>query len=74
MGDRMHQLVDLLVSTIIAGTTIFVWQFATGSPFIAVWLGTLFAAMYYFSRNPWGSTRGEQYNEWIDDFYEEYLP
>ena len=70
----MRQVVDLLVATVIAGTTIFFWQLATGSAFLALWLGTLFAAIYYFSRNPWGSLRGEQYNEWIDEFYDEYLP
>jgi hypothetical protein len=30
--------------------------------------------MYYFSRNPWGSSNGEAYNEWIDELYDRYLP
>jgi hypothetical protein len=30
--------------------------------------------MYYFSRNPWGSQRGDEYNEAIDDLYDRYLP
>ena len=33
-----------------------------------------FAAIYHFSRNPWGSPKGAAYNEWIDDLYDRYLP
>jgi len=39
-----------------------------------LWLATLFAAVYYFSRNPWGSPRGDAYNEWIDELYDRFLP
>lgn len=73
MNDRMRQFVDLLVATVLAGATIFVWQIFV-NPVIALWIATLFSSMYYFSRNPWGSTRGDQYNEWIDDLYDQYLP
>ena len=73
MNDRMRQFVDLLIATVIAGTTIFVWQLVTG-PVVALWIATLFSSMYYFSRNPWGSTRGEAYNERIDELYDRYLP
>ncbi|WP_324756416.1 hypothetical protein [Haloarcula montana] len=71
--SRLYQLVDLLIAALIAGTSTFIWQSVLG-PAIALWLSTLFAAIYYFSRNPWGSPRGEQFNEWIDDIYEEFLP
>ena len=27
-----------------------------------------------YSRNPWGSQRGDEYNEAIDDLYDRYLP
>jgi hypothetical protein len=71
--SRLYQVVDLLIAALIAGTSTFIWQAVLG-PAVALWLSTLFAAIYYFSRNPWGSPRGEQFNEWIDDIYEEFLP
>ncbi|WP_276251803.1 hypothetical protein [Haloarcula rara] len=73
MVNRLHQLVDLLVAALIAGTSTVLWGFVA-PPAVALWFATLFAAMYYFSRNPWGSPNGEAYNEWIDDLYDRYLP
>ncbi|WP_276270664.1 hypothetical protein [Haloarcula litorea] len=73
MTRRLHQLVDLLVAALIAGTSTVLWGLVA-PPVVAVWLASLFAAIYYFSRNPWGSPRGERYNEFIDDLYDRYLP
>jgi len=73
MSDRLHQIVDLLVAAVIAGTSTFIWSFVLPTG-LALTLAGMFAAMYYFSRNPWGSTRGEAYNEWIDDLYDRFLP
>ncbi|MDS0280609.1 hypothetical protein [Haloarcula onubensis] len=73
MVNRLHQFVDLLVAALIAGTTTFLWSLFV-PPAFALWIATLFASMYYFSRNPWGSPKGAAYNEWIDDLYDQYLP
>ncbi|MBX0295401.1 hypothetical protein [Haloarcula nitratireducens] len=73
MANRFHQLVDLLVAALIAGTSVVLWGLVV-PPAVALWLATLFAAMYYFSRNPWGTPRGEQFNAFIDDLYDRYLP
>ncbi|MBX0323009.1 hypothetical protein EGH21_08210 [Halomicroarcula sp. F13] len=73
MANRLHQVVDLLVAALVAGTSTFLWQLVV-PPAVALWISTLFAAIYYFSRNPWGSPRGEQFNELIDDIYDRYLP
>lgn len=67
-----HQLVDVLVSGLIAGLSAFLLGAVV--PQLSVTLGVIFASMYYFSRNPWGSQRGEEYNETIDDLYDRYLP
>jgi len=67
-----HQMVDVLVAGLIAGLSAFV--FGAVAPQLGVTLGVIFASMYYFSRNPWGSQRGDQYNEAIDDLYDRYLP
>jgi hypothetical protein len=39
-------------------------------------VGIVLASMYYFSRNPWGSSyeRGRSYNERIDAAYDRVLP
>jgi len=73
MSDRLHQLVDLLVAALIAGTSTVIWGFVV-PPAVALWIATIFAAIYYFSRNPWGSPKGAAYNDWIDELYERYLP
>jgi len=73
MVNRFHQLVDLLLAALIAGTSTVLWGLVA-PPAIALWIATLFAAVYYFSRNPWGSPQGAAYNEWIDDLYDRYLP
>jgi len=73
MVNRLHQFVDLLVAALIAGTTTVIWGLAA-PPAVALLIATLFASMYYFSRNPWGSPKGAAYNEWIDDLYDRYLP
>ncbi|WP_254273273.1 hypothetical protein [Haloarcula marina] len=73
MSNRLHQLVDLLVAALIAGSSTYLWGLVA-PPAVALWIATLFAAIYYFSRNPWGSPRGEQFNDVIDDIYDRYLP
>jgi hypothetical protein len=67
-----HQAVDVLVAGLIAGVS----SFAIGAvaPELAVTIGVVFASMYYFSRNPWGSSQGEAYNERIDELYDRFLP
>lgn len=67
-----HQMVDVFIAGLIAGLSAFV--FGTVAPQLAVTLGVIFASMYYFSRNPWGSQRGDEFNKAIDDLYERYLP
>ncbi len=67
-----HQIVDVLVSGVIAGLSAFVLSAA--APRFAVTIGVIFASMYYFSRNPWGSQDGDALNRRIDDLYEPYLP
>ena len=67
-----HQLVDVLVSGLIAGLSSFV--IGALAPQLGVTIGVILASMYYFSRNPWGSQRGEEYNEAIHDLYDRYLP
>jgi len=57
----------------LAGSSTVLWGLVA-PPGVALWLATLFAAVYYFSRNPWGSPRGDAYNEWIDGLYDRYLP
>ena len=73
MANRLHQLVDLLIAALIAGTSTVLWGLVA-PPAVALWIATLFAAIYYFSRNPWGSPNGDAYNEWIDELYDRYLP
>ncbi|MDS0260796.1 hypothetical protein NDI56_15420 [Haloarcula sp. S1CR25-12] len=73
MSRRLYQLVDLLVAALIAGTSTVIWGLVV-PPAVALWIATLFAAVYYFSRNPWGSPKGAAYNDWIDELYERYLP
>ena len=67
-----HQIVDVLVAGLIAGLSAF--MIGAAAPQLGVTLGVIFASMYYFSRNPWGSRHGEEYNEAIDDLYDRYLP
>jgi hypothetical protein len=67
-----HQVVDILISGLIAGLSAFV--FSAAAPRLAVTIGVILASMYYFSRNPWGSQNGNQINRQIDDLYERYLP
>lgn len=67
-----HQMVDLVLAGLIAAVSTFV--FGAFAPQLGATLGVIFASMYYFSRNPWGSRRGEELNEMIDAAYERYLP
>lgn len=68
-----HQIADILVGGLVAGLATFVLG-ALIPPYLAISMGAFFAAMYYFSRNPWGVQGGEEYNEAIDDVYDRYLP
>ena len=67
------QIVDILLGGLLAGAGTFVLS-AVVRPSLAVALGAFFAAMFYFSRNPWGSPDGAAYNDRIDDFYDKFLP
>ena len=68
-----YQILDIVVGGLLAGIGTFVLSVVV-APYLAVALGAFFAAMFYFSRNPWGSPNGDQYNDVIDDVYERYLP
>jgi hypothetical protein len=68
-----HQIADILVGGLLAGLATFLLG-AVIAPYLAVAMGAFFAAMYYFSRNPWGSPNGDQYNDAIDDVYDRFLP
>jgi hypothetical protein len=65
------QVLDVLIAGILAGVTAFV--LATVSPSVATDVGVLFAALYYFSRNPWGGN-GEEINGAIDEVYATLVP
>jgi hypothetical protein len=67
-----HQIVDVLLAGLIAGLSSFV--IGAIAPQVSVTIGVILASMYYFSRNPWGSQHGVQYNDAIDDLYDRYLP
>ena len=67
-----HQIVDVLVSGLLAGLSTFLLSAAV--PRFAVTIGVILASMYYFSRNPWGSQDGDDINHQIDDLYDRYLP
>lgn len=71
MGFARHA-VDILVAGVIAGVSSFF--VSAVSPDVSITLGVALACMYYFSRYPWGSRHGAEYNERIDDLYDEYLP
>lgn len=68
-----YQVVDIVIGGVLAGVGTFVLG-AVVAPYLAISLGAFFAAMFYFSRNPWGSPEGEKYNDTIDDVYDRYLP
>lgn len=68
-----HQIADIVIGGVLAGVATFVLG-AVVQPYLAISMGAFFAAMYYFSRNPWGSPNGAQYNQAIDDFYDRFLP
>lgn len=68
-----QQVFEVLLAGLIAGVTTFLASLAVG-PNDGVVIGVVLASMYYFSRYPFGSTRGDEYNERIDEFYDEYLP
>ena len=67
-----HQMVDVLISGVIAGLSSFL--LSAFAPRLAVTIGVILASMYYFSRNPWGSQNGDAINDQLDDLYERYLP
>jgi archaellum biogenesis protein FlaJ (TadC family) len=67
------QVVDILLGSLLAGVGTYVLSAVVAS-YLAVALGAFFAAMFYFSRNPWGSPDGAAYNDRIDDLYDQFLP
>ena len=66
-----YQVLDIVIAGILAGVTAF--ALASVTPRIATDMGVLFAALYYFSRNPWGGN-GEDINEAVDGVYAKLLP
>ena len=66
-----YQLLDIVIAGILAGVTTF--AIATVAPRIATDMGVLFAALYYFSRNPWGGN-GEEINAAVDEAYAALVP
>jgi hypothetical protein len=68
-----YQIADIVIGGLVAGLMTFALG-AVISPYLAIAMGAFFAAMYYFSRNPWGSPNGDEYNDAIDDVYERFLP
>jgi hypothetical protein len=69
-----YQLLDLLVAGLLAGVGTFLLVPVAGQTGLTV--GVVLACMYYFSRNPYGSSteRGAEYNEYIDGLYDRVLP
>lgn len=67
-----YQLFDILLAGIIAGLSTFMISFVAFEAALAI--GLALASMYYFSRYPWGSQNGEEYNDIIDKFYENHFP
>lgn len=67
-----YQAVDIVIAGLVAGVSSFL--LGAVAPNLAVTIGVVLASMYYFSRNPWGSSHGEEYNAQIDDLYDRILP
>lgn len=67
-----RQLFEILLAGAIAGASTFAVSLV--SPRYGLIVGVVLACMYYFSRYPWGSERGYEYNQRIDDLFDEYLP
>jgi hypothetical protein len=67
-----YQLLDVLVAGLLAGIASFALVPVLGDT--AVTIAVMLASMYYFSRNPYGSDRGAEYNDRIDDLYDRVLP
>jgi hypothetical protein len=69
----LHQVTDVVIGGLIAGVSTFAFG-AVMQAYLAISVGAFLAATFYFSRNPWGSPDGDEYNEMIDDVYDRYLP
>lgn len=67
-----RQIMDVLIAGLIAGVSSFL--VSAVSPDVSITLGVALACMYYFSRYPWGSRQGADYNKKIDELYNEFLP
>lgn len=68
----VRQLFDVMVAGLLATVATFALFPVVGRS--ATTVGVVLACMVYFSRYPWGSQRGQRYNERIDQFYDDYLP
>ncbi|MFB6143648.1 MAG: hypothetical protein ABEJ30_09950 [Halorientalis sp.] len=70
------QLLDVLVGGAIAGLTTFLLGSVVADPQLPVTVGVVLASLYYFSRNPWGTTpdQAAAINERIDAVYRRVLP
>lgn len=67
-----QQVVDIVIAGFVAGVASFLLSAIAQE--MSITLGVALACMYYFSRHPWGSRHGADYNEKIDELYDEYLP
>ena len=72
----LSQLLDVIIGGLLAGLSTFVLGFAVPDQQFAVTVGVILASMFYFSRNPWGTSRTQAVaiNDRIDDLYARILP
>lgn len=72
----LSQVLDIVIGGLIAGLTTFLLGTVVADQQLPVTVGVILASMYYFSRNPWGTTpeQGEEINARIDAVYERVLP
>jgi hypothetical protein len=72
----LSQLLDVILGGLIAGLSTFMLGAVIADQQLAVTVGVILASMFYFSRNPWGTSREQAVliNERIDDLYDKVLP
>jgi hypothetical protein len=72
----LSQLLDVILGGLLAGLTTFALSAVVADQQLAVTVGVILASMFYFSRNPWGTTREQavEINERIDALYDRILP
>ena len=62
-----YQILDIILAGLVAGLTTFMISFVSVD--LSLPIGMTFASGFYFSRHPWGSQRGSEINDKIEDFY-----